>query len=264
MKLNRYRSGKYSTYWSCSGFANWIISTLGTKKPTLGTEEQWTEWRITKPINTIIEDWLDGTQDIFMLPYDIYDTIRIYVRNRFITRTHLIDTKLTPGDWHESDDRLLYGLFAILVDFIEVEKSGYGPERPWWFKLRFLRWGKYRSVEGGLAHLDWEIALKDNGDYPELCNKQSKAAQEQKDLYLWWTTIRPNRGDVTEITGYTKFCEEVYPDDVGVILTQKLTPEQESTQGQILNDIYRIEHDWEQEDQDMMIRLIKIKQYLWT
>jgi hypothetical protein len=260
-----------NNYWSCSTLANWVLSKAGTKKPAVGTEEDWMDWRKVTPWNTVIEDWFDNLQDIFTFPYDVCDTIRIYTRNRFITKTHMIDTKLTPGLWHESDERLLHGMFNVLVDFVEVEKAHMNnvcetsQEKPWWLRFRFLRWGEHRSIESGIAYLDWEIDLKNKRceDYDGLdMTPQSISAQEQKDLYLWWRNVRPNREDIHEITGYTKLCEEIYP--TGWNVFQDLTPEQNIKMELVLNNIYQIETTREQEDEDMMIRLIKLRQHLWT
>ncbi len=86
------------------------------------------------------------------------------------------------------DTRLLYAMFDMLADFVEVEKA--------WMNVVFTKrkpwsgWGRthwWRSRDEGLAHLEWEIGLGDpNLPEEERNEQQAKDAQEVKDLYTWW------------------------------------------------------------------------------
>ncbi len=200
---------------------------------------------------------------LYFFPHDVVDTLRIYFRNRFITRTHLIDTKLPTGSWHETDDRLLHGMFELLVDFIEIEKAGMHE----WSKNKqgFSLSLKKRSADNGIAYLKWEMGLlRENMDGTEevVLSKQAEMAAEQWFLYNWWKNERPNRSDILNDTGYTQFNDEVYTDDVW--LDKQLTNQQREKLKEIMQVVYEMEEAREQEDEEMLIRLIKIRRSLWT
>ena len=264
MNFYRYRKN----YWSCSSFASWILYQFNIKKPGAETLHGWKLWKqksIAKHpcVYTVVEDWFDNLQDIVYFPYDVYDNIRTYIRNRFITRTHLIDTKLKPGQWHETDTRLLNGMMELLVDFIEIEKahmyiwSTPDEKKPWYLRYRFLRWGENRSRENGLAYLDWEIQLTD--DREQYFTQQALSAQSQNELYIWWKDIRPNRPDPYEVTGWNAYYE-IHPktdffDD----------NEPNNTElRKLSHKIWELEESWHKEDEEMLNKLIKIRRSLWT
>ncbi len=239
-------------YWSCSKFANW----------TLG--------RIDDPnIHSLFEDWFDRFQDIVMFPADILDAIRVYYRNRFVSKMHTLQTRLPKGKYHENDTRLLHGAFELLVDFVEVEKSNMlhwttdCTDYPWWHKTRLFRWGEYRSREDGLKYLEWEMNLV-HTDGVHLTN-QAMIAKEVRELYIWWKDVRPNRPEAYEVTGWDAWCDEqdrltegkysqnIFGDDPDPTNTRK-----------ILDEVKRLEAEYEAEDDQMLIRLVNIRKGLWT
>lgn len=264
MNFHRHRSN----YWSCSNLANWLLYQFDIKKPGAETVYGWKLWKqnaIAKHpwIYTTVEDGFDKLQDIVYFPYDVYDNIRTYIRNRFITRTHLIDTRLIPGQWHETDERLLHGMMELLVDFVEIEKahmytwSSPDEEKPWYLRYRFLIWGENRSREKGLAYLDWEMQLTDDREH--YFTQQALMAQEQNEIYIWWKDIRPNRPDAYEVTGWNAYYE-THP-------KIEFFDENESDRTELRklsNKVYKLEEDWNKEDEEMLQKLIKIRRSLWT
>ena len=110
-------------YWTCSKFADWI---RGTSKPFALEWDQWDEWhknaKDKHPYRYwFAEEFLRKLQDFINLPIDIYHTIEIYVRNRFIDKVHYLRTDLTPGEYYDLDTRILHALFTELTDLVEVE-----------------------------------------------------------------------------------------------------------------------------------------------
>lgn len=88
MRLKKYRVN----YWSGSKLAHKILH----KPFALGWDE-WDEWHkdnINKhPIRYFITEILfDKIQDVIYFPVDLYNTIYIYVRNRFINKIHTLQT----------------------------------------------------------------------------------------------------------------------------------------------------------------------------
>lgn len=257
MKLYRYRA----RYWNLSKLGNWILSLGGITRPSAETHEGWSKWKreskATSPILFyIVEELLSDIQNICMFPYDVYANIRSYIRNRYIDKLQYLDTKLKPGQYYEISKRMLHGMFETLVDFVEVEKAQMYQA----FTLELE--DTYRSREDGLAHLAWEKELTNEGDrhYTE----QAISAQEQEALYLWWKDIRPNRPDPWDVSGYNAFYDkrkDTLEDDwLGVTLSESDNQEQR----RLFKVIGQIEEKYEDEDTEMLIRVIQIRRNLWT
>lgn len=164
---------------------------------------------------------------------------------RFIKhhKYNLVDTGLKPG-YYEVDHRMFHACFNLLVDFIEFEQAWMSlncsddelKKVPWWMSKN-----KYCLKHGrelGFKHLDWGMALtmelNDNG-YPNAgsdlqinhVGTQGWACKEMKELYTWYKEVYSNRWK------NEKYCYE-------------------------LDDFY------EKEQTQMLVRLIKIRGYLWT
>jgi hypothetical protein len=274
-----------SNYWSCSPLADWI---RGTAKPYAETGEGWDEWRerakTQYPVRYwIAEEGLDILQDIVNWPMDKIHSIRYYINNRWITRSHALTAHprdIPRGEWRDVGNRFLPCLFNELVDFVEVEQAWhnvlwdkeklkeFGP--PWyrkWFGLR-----GWRSRESGLDYLNWAGELRigedwgvdpDDKDYGQL-TPQAKNAREIKELYLWWTEVYPNRPDPYDASGWTAVCEEVrIANGSSWSLTPK-DPKLKKKQDRAHKLLHKLEKQYEEEDTAMMIRLIKVRNSLWT
>lgn len=241
-------------YWSCTKFANKI---RGTPKPSSATMEDWDNWKETAKANHPIRYWiaeegLDKIQTFIRLPITCWNNIRYYINNRFITKTHTLTSKsLKKGKWHEFEDRILHCMFDELVNFVEIEtawsnivwdKEKYAQFKAPWYSSGLFRFRIWRSAEAGLDHLDWASKLVD--DIDNTPTRQAIVAQETKELYLWWTQERPNRVD--------PWSEFDYED---------LSSEQQRELFKMIDDL---EQAYAREDETNLIRLIKIRQSLWT
>jgi len=245
-------------YWSCSKFANLI---RGCEKPPYLTMEDWEKWRsevkAKSPIRYFIaEKLLNKIQDFINFPKDTYNSIRYYIRNRFITKTHYLKTGLEPGVYHELDERILYGLFNELVDFVEVEQA--------WINYisndKKYNFKNGRCIESGLDHLKWASGLKYDEDCgiaegEELYGKptpQSESALKILELYNWWKD-RKYRLDPTEASGWSDYCQK-----------KKIEGKNDEESRIALEKLTNLEEKYEKEDEDMLIELIKIRKHLWT
>lgn len=276
-----------SHYWSCSKFADWV---RGTRKPDAGTSEQWDEWRDTakgfNPVRYwIAEEGLDYLATVvYFIPDKLYD-LKYYINNRFVTRTNALTAHvrdISPGSWCDVGNRFLPCLFNELVEFVEVElawwhiawadkeaKAKYSA--PFWASGWF-RWRTWRCPQAGLDNLEWQRKLVYDDDWmdPEDSyygkpTPQAKKAQEILDLYTWWTVTRPARPDPYEASGWTAHCEamrEKYGDGIGNWGKEDKKERAQSTKAHKLLD--KMEADFEKEDEEMMIRLIKVRHGLWT
>ena len=279
---------QHTNYWSCTRFADWL---RGTPKLNAGTSEQWDNWnKSAKRIHPIrywlAEEGLDYLQDFLTWPFrKLYD-IKYYINNRWVTHTHCLSASpvdIRPGRWCDVGNRFLPCLFNELVNFVEIETAwahvAWDKEERKKFKVPFyatgwFKWRTWRSPEAGLAHLDWASSLVVDEDWGVKRGKkgygeptqQALAAQEIKALYLWWTQTYRNRRDPYDASGWTAHCErmrEKYPDKFLSSINSK-DPEDVKAANKASKLLQRLEKEYREEDEQMLIRLIKIKDSLWT
>lgn len=271
-------------YWSCTKFADWL---RGTKKLNSGTSKQWKDWKTQSshlhPFrHWLAEEGLDKLQDTIMWPIDQLYSIKYWWCNRFITKTHTLTSTLPKGDWHELDTRILHCLFDELVNFVEVElawshiawdKETRKQYRANFFSSGWFRTRTWRCPEAGLAHLHWASNLT-NADWLDDDKKheaeltaQAITARELIDLYNWWKVTRPARPDPYDASGWSKTYNEQkakhggdpfwddWEDEAG---------EDRKRRYECLNVSVKIEEDYYKEDEEMLIRLVRIRRGLWT
>ena len=272
-----------SNYWSCSKFADWL---RGTPKPSAETSKGWHVWnkdaKEKHPFRYwLAEECLNNIQDFITWPSRKVNDIRYYINNRWITRSNSLTAHpkdIKPGQWQDVGYRILPCLFNELVDFVEIEQAWFHCvwddetqkkyNYPWWRKW----YRKWRSPEAGLAYLDWAASLKlddewvskDHPDYGKP-TQQALAAMEIKELYLWWTQVYRNRPDPYDASGWSELCEKrrITHGEDGIFFEDRTDDEKEQSK-QTLASLHDLEAVYEQEDEDMLIRLIKIRKSLWT
>lgn len=279
---------QHSNYWSCTPFADWV---RGTPKLVAGTSEQWDDWQSKAKGHNPVRYWLaeEGLgklQDFVTYPIrKIYD-VKYYINNRYVTRTHALTAHhrdIKPGSWSDVGNRFLPCLFNELVDFVEVEQAwshiawGTKEDRKkydapfyatgWW------RWRTWRCPQAGLDHLDWAMTLtldKDMGvdpNNPEYGKPTGQAlrAKEIKELYLWWTVTYRNRPDPHDASGWSEYCESLRNKfGTNWIGRSNRDPAIKISGDKAHKLLDKIEKAYEKEDEQMMIRLIKIRDSLWT
>ena len=277
-----------SNYWSCSKFSDWL---RGTPKLKCGTSEEWDAWYASSakahPIRYwIAEEGLDYLQSFVNYVPDKLNDVRYYINNRWVSRTHSLTAHprdIAPGTWRDVGNRFLPCLFNELVDFVEIEQAWHHCiwsdeaktkfETPWWRK-GWLRWRTWRCPEAGMEYLKWASGLvvdENMGSNPGEKGYgeptyQAKAAKEIIELYTWWTTTYRNRPDPMDASGWSAHCEAMrvkYPGSMFSSLNSK-DPEDRKASDKAHKLLSKIEKAYEKEDEEMMIRLIKIRESLWT
>ena len=285
--------GMRASYWSCSKFADWL---RGTSKPSAATGLGWAQWNKASkdkhPIRYwIAEEGLDYIQTTLSWPVDKLYDVKYYINNRWVTRTHSLTAHprdIKPGQWCDVGNRFLPCLFNELVDFVEVELAWANfrwdeaqckkHKVPWWAKGWF-RWRSYRNKAAGLDYLNWAMDLKADetwglkpGDpgYGEPTH-QAIASKEIFELYRWWTETRPSRPDPFDVSGWSEHCDIMRDKakNMGYSNTIMIGHEIEDQDDQersrkALDLSTEYEKKFEEEDEEMMIRLIKVRQSLWT
>ena len=273
-----------SHYWTIGKFADWL---RGTPKLKCGTSEEWNEWedkaKAAYPVRWwIAEEGLDYLQKIVYYIPDRLNDIRYYINNRWVTRSHALTAHprdIKPGAWMDVGNRFLPCLFNELVDFVEIEQAWHHClwsdeartefEVPWW-RSGWLRWRTWRCPEAGLEYLKWASGLT-NKDFIKEGEKeeptyQAIAAKEIIELYTWWTVTYPNRPDPYEASGWSAYCEASRLANGGKLSwsSSKDSPEMRKMSTKAHKLLQKIEKAYAKEDEEMMIRLIKIRESLWT
>ena len=276
-----------SHYWTCSKFADWI---RGTAKLSAGTSEEWDAWTTRAQMKHnfrywLAEEGLDYLQTIVYYIPDKLNDVRYYINNRFVSRSHSLTAHardIRPGSWSDVGNRFLPCMFNELVDFVEIEQAWH--YCMWsddaktkfnvpWYRSGWLRWRTWRCPQAGLAYLTWASGLvidKDMGAEPGSDGYgeptyQATAAKEIIALYTWWTETYRNRPDPYEASGWTAVCEASRAANGGRLHfgTEK-DPVLKKASDKAHKLLQKIEKAYEAEDEAMMIRLIKIRQSLWT
>jgi len=271
-------------YWTCGKFADWL---RGTASPGAETSDGWRIWRkkarAAHPWRYwLADEGLDYLQHIFYFVPDQLHTIKYYINNRWVTRTHALTAHprdIKPGSWSDVGNRFLPCLFNELVDFVEVELAWFHLawegksvqaqyNMPWW-AVGWWRWRSWRCPAAGLDNLRWQMELtnaewtsEDDPTRGQL-TPQALAAREIYELYQWWTVLRPKRPEPMDVSGWSAYCaarrqadpeDWVFGDDSG----EKIDT------SPMLDQMHNMEEAHEAEDEAMMIRLIKVRRALWT
>jgi hypothetical protein len=274
-----------SHYWTIGKFADWL---RGTPKLKCGTSEEWDAWYTeaakAHPIRYwIAEEGLDHLQKFVYYIPDKLNDVRYYINNRWVSHSHALTAHprdIQPGNWSDVGNRFLPCMFNELVDFVEIEQAWHHCiwsdeakteyEVPWWRK-GWLRWRSWRSAEAGMEYLRWAETLT-NEEFLEEGEKhkaeptyQAKAAKEIIELYTWWTVTYRNRPDPYDASGWSEYCEASRIANGGKLSwSGEKSPDLKAISDAAHKKLQEIEAAYEAEDEAMMIRLIKIRQSLWT
>ena len=278
-----------SKYWTCSKFADWL---RGTNSLKCGTAEEWDDWEDAAKKKSAWRYWLadEGLRSvenfIKFIPNKIHSA-KYYVNNRWVTKTHALTAHprdIKRGQWRDVGDRFLPCLFNELQDFVEEELAWWhlawnSEDRkkynaPWyrfgWWTIRV-----WRCPQAGLDNLEWQRKLvyekEEVGDRTDLIGKptpQAIKAQEILDLYNWWTQVYRNRPDPMDASGWSEYCDRMREESDGdgfrSIFRQPKSKELKKFGDKALKLCHKIEQQYEKEDEQMMIRLIKVRHGLWT
>ncbi len=275
-----------SHYWTIGPFADWL---RGTPKLKCGTSEEWNEWedraKAAHPIRWwIAEEGLDHLQKFVYYIPDRLNDIRYYINNRWVSHSHRLTAHprdIKPGNWCDVGNRFLPCLFNELVDFVEIEQAWH--HCIWsdeaktkfnvpWYRKGWLRWRTWRCPEAGLEYLRWASTLT-NEEFLDESEKhlaeptyQAKAAKEIIELYTWWTVTYRNRPDAYDASGWSAYCEASRAANGGRLSfgSADKTPELKKMSEEAHEKLKEIEEAYTKEDEEMMIRLIKIRESLWT
>jgi hypothetical protein len=113
-----------------------------------------------------------------------------------------------------------------------------------------------------LTNSDWCTPEDPNYSKP---TGQAIRSKEIKELYLWWTTVYPNRPDPHDASGWSEYCESLrIKFGTNWIGRSDKDTASKKAGDKALKLTTKIEKAYDKEDEQMMIRLIKIRDSLWT
>lgn len=220
--------------------------------------------------------------------------LKYYIGNRYFEKKHLIVLDKFKGQYLEACDAILEVNFKLLVDYVETDLAVHCFDSPknlkeWlWYYLPYPLnyFFPLRCKNRGLQKLQWDKSVPAHNEVDESgnvvnygCPNQAKVAREIEELYLWWTERRPARRDPMVESGLTDFYQ-YHRAEYGNVLNQgERTPEghwrmyraEEYMSAEdaeeyrnLQKSSWDIEERQDQEDEDMLIRLIKIRKNLWS
>jgi hypothetical protein len=186
-----------------------------------------------------------------------------YIHNRWVVPSHRVTIKhpdYTVGHYHDKDYIMLYAMFQLIVDYVEIEcaspmgvsenyyETFWQKCNRWMRQLPILHWylRPVRNARRGLHHLRWQMNMK---DHP----RQKQFAKDIFRVYRFWKHERPTRKDPFE--SYYKAREREGKDWQG-----KLTPHE----SKLLERGGRLENKQEKQDEQMLHLIIKHRNGLWT
>ncbi len=218
----------------------------------------------------IVYEWFeDKCYDIRQPFINMYD----WVCFRTTRRYHVINTGLKPN-YHDTDQRMLYGMFQLLVDYVEIEcgwmylssfEENITESEKWYKKLpRILRGDRF--PEYGIKYLEepFEVDEDTTEDKLNYIKWQEDQNKEVLRLYKWWIEARPKRPCPREASGWLQFCNDIHK-KYGTILidNNKYTKEEHERSNAAGKASTKIEEQYFLEDQQMLIDLIHMRDFLW-
>ena len=255
-------------------------------KPEYASARDWDTWEKETKKNHKIKYWLcSDLPSLLEKPAEyLIDPLYAasnYLYNRFVSKSHVLETGLKYGEFYEFDTKLLHGMFNALVDFVECEQAWHQQicsdndkyNLPWWAKVKVFRFKKWRCKEAGIDYLLWASTLKFNEDYgvgPEdedygKFTPQAEAALETLALYNWWKYLRPLRPSPFTAAGLDEFdCRMSEKHEGFNLIFDEMTQSEREEMHGIFIESTNIEEQQYLKDTNMMQRLIKIRGSLWT
>ena len=207
----------------------------------------WSDWR----------KWREETKSNHPIAYFLFDEAPSWIsskwntitgtyynlKSKYITKHHHIridvdrfmsyNSEGKPSyknyHWYDADTRLLYVNFQILVDFMEQEEPG--------------------------EIIDWSQT-------PE----HKRVWDELNEIYNWWINVRPKREEENpypSLSDYTGFDNREDELDLLFDVNKYDTPGYKAYHEACIK-YNELENEWNNEDTEMLIRLITIRNHMWT
>jgi len=260
--INRHRIR--AKYWAHSKIPTYIRKRYGIARPRAATMEEWHDIHERHKKEHPVIDWLTDDliskiQNAVMFIPDVLYSLKCYYNNRFVTRTHMIPTNLSVGEWHEYSDRLMNGMFGLVVDYVEVDLA---MENRWLSKdFEKFKIVNGRCPEAGISYLKHKSTMVHDGSpddkfiHNPLYNTptpEAISAEKILKLYTFWTNDRPSRSDIYELKDESVHMSRssMFGINNGFLLS--------------MSERLKLEDERLNEDRDMMKLIIDVVDDMWT
>lgn len=227
-----------------------------------------------------------------------------FIRYRTWDKYHIVKTELEPHYWDKDHILLYsnFAILADFVEdecaFMELcwhkEKRKRLVHKLYFLVPRpFDQFFRFRDRQAGLDFINWHadrvmdaeerknLGLESEEEYKNHVESYSAPWKEIRSLYLWWRDTYPNRRDPMDLSGWSEWCNrkrerdgDIFPsvpcawDKDGIPTMYEIvdnnTDWEAKEQRRILDECHRIEREQDDEDTEMLTRLIKVRHTLWT
>ena len=158
--------------------------------------------------------------------------LKWWIAYRTYRKFHVLNLGTKPG-YSDVTERLIYANFVLLKDYVEKEEP--------------------------FDRIDWA------GDPASV-----HAAKEIKELYDWWINVFPKKDELDPL--FTVDCpgfktkEIAFDEDGDPTLFEMVSGETEADKAfsEACKKSHEFEEKWDKTVEENLIRLAKIRQYLWT
>lgn len=152
-----------------------------------------------------VEEIVDYTQSIIEYVPDLIYSARCYIRNRFISKSHVIDINLNPGLWYDMDFRIELSLcraawITIVDEFGLDEFVSTGTEN-----RTHREWNQLSEndkISYGRQYMESRVNI------PELTDDHIEAYEFFIKFSYWWQDVRNDDA-----------CDWVDSPDIDMVLT---------------------------------------------
>jgi len=161
----------------------------------------------------------------YTFPFEQLLDLKYYLKNLIFRRHHIIKTGLKKGQWYDTDTRMLYGMMNMLVSYIEDEKP-------------------------------FEIIEWDEDDTHRNVKEEILAIKE------WWDNYHNREAEIG--IALHDWHEEKFSGCEGDEWLKRINSKDTDEQKRLFDRHEELKKKLFEEEQDMLIRLVKIRRFLWT
>ena len=229
--------------------------------PRSATWPEWKKIRAEQKNKHPLAYWLFNKLPSLLWAYNqryIQDTIWSF-KYRFLKKHqyHIIRTELKP-EYHELDTMMLYGMMSIIVRFVERQHPFCG--------MVWDKWVAAAKADATTRKVLKKYNIAEKWEYQLMPDTQIDAYLTCDKIYKWWRDTYPNRVEL----------DFDYPDGFDPLMFFGGGAEHdESMKADRYYPVYLEwkrhneatalqEQNWIQEEQDMLLEVVRIRKHLWT